>query len=298
MAQRILRWLFLLAVVLPAPAADCCKGTVAVIETATGKVTMRPPSAATGTAVSGLEWVTADSILEVGHASTATLLLINGHRYELGAGSRATVTADGLSSVRGPVRELKPLPPLPKFVPIADGGDSAPGAVRFRGPNDPQNLYPHAGTAALPSSLTLRFSPVLDATAYDITLEDESGDVVLQERTVSVSLEVPPEKLRTGAHYSWHVRAIGSAGELGKGVADFVTLSPEDVEQRTHFAEALGETAEASRLALLADVDLRLGLLAEARAEFEAALRLKPDDAAIRRTLESVLLYTAGKSAR
>jgi hypothetical protein len=170
--------------------------------------------------------------------------------------------------------------------------------VRFRGPNDPQDLYPRAGAAALPSSLTLLFSPVREASIYEVTLEDESGEMLLRERSSSTSLAVPPDKLRDGARYSWRVRAIGSAGVLGEGAAAFVTISREDIEQRTQFAEALGETAEALRLALLADVDLRLGLIAEARAEFEAALRLNPSDAAIQRVLERVRLFSVYRGTR
>ena len=287
MLKWLLRLSLILAVLLPARAADCCKNTVAMVESLKGQVTIRLPGATTDIVASGLEWLPAGTAVEVHRESSATLILINGHHYELRGGAKATVTADGLSRTTGLVRELKALPPIPKFVPIVDDAESVPGAVRFRGPNDPQDLYPRAGAAALASSLKLLFSPVRDASAYDVTLEDEAGQPLLSERTASTSLAVPPDKLRDGAHYSWHVRAIGSAGVLGQGAAEFVTLSREDIEQRTHFAQALAGVPEASRLALLADVDLRLGLIAEARAEFQAALRLNPSDAAIQGALES-----------
>jgi len=51
-------------------------------------------------------------------------------------------------------------------------------------------------------------------------------------------------------------------------------------------------------LALLADVDFRLGLLREAQDEFLAALRLKPDEMAIQHALglvQSVFASEPGK---
>lgn len=298
MLKWLLRLSLMLAVLQPERAADCCKNTVAMIESVKGQVTIRLPGATTEIAASGLEWLPAGTALEVHHESSATLILINGHHYELRAGAKATVATDGLSYTAGPVRELKPLPPIPKFVPIVDDDESAPGAVRFRGPNDPQDLYPRNGVAALPSSVTLLFSPLREASAYDITLVDEAGETVLRQRTSSTSLVVPPDKLREGVHYSWHVRAIGSAGVLGQGAAEFVTLSRENIEERTRFAEALRDAPETSRLTLLADVDLRLGLIAEARAEFEAALRLNPSDAAIQRALARIGLLSVDKGAQ
>ena len=298
MLTSLLRCSLMLAVLLPARAADCCKNTVAMIESVKGQVTIWLPRATNEIAASGLEWLPAGTAVEVHQGSSATLILINGHHYELRAGAKATVAADGLSRTTGQVRELKPFPPIPKFVPIVDDGESAPGAVRFRGPNDPQDLYPRADAAALPSSLTLLFSPVREASAYDITLEDETGETLLRERTSSTSLAVPPDKLREGARYSWRVRAIGSAGVLGQGAAKFVTLSREDIGQRTQFSEALKDAVEASRLALLADVDLRLGLIAEARAEFQAALRLNPSDAAIQHALESRRLLSVERDSK
>ena len=288
MLNRMLRWCVIAAGLCPALRAACCNGTVAVVESISGKATVRSPGAKNELALSGLEWLAAGATLHVGAKSTVTLILLNGHHYELRDGARATLTADALRGATGPVRELKPLPPIPQFAAIAGGGSSTTGAVRFRGPHDVQNLYPHAGTSALPASLILRFSAVQDALAYDVTLDDEAGETLLTNRATALSLEVPKDTLKAGTKYSWHVRAFGSTGLLGEGAAEFVTISAEDLERRERFAGAISETAEPLRLALLADVDLRLGLFAEAQAEFEAALRLKPGDAAIQSALERV----------
>jgi GTPase involved in cell partitioning and DNA repair len=134
------------------------------------------------------------------------------------------------------------------------------------------------------------------ATIYKVVISNPDGDEVFNIDTGQTVVDVSPDTLETGIRYSWRVRAIGAAGELGSGDAEFVTLSRESVEQRSTFAQGIGSVEPAMRLALMADVDLHLHLLAEACDQFERALRLKPSDPEIKRA--SVRASEALASAR
>jgi len=273
----------MIAALIPLHGADCCKDAVALVIAVSGRATAHPSGAA-GAQLNPFDWLPQNSIVEVGTGASATLVLLNGHQYQLGAGVKATVTANGLMPVSPKIQELPPLTPLPKPAPIADRGTTS-GAVRFRSPNDIHNLYPRAGTFALPSRAKLQFSAVQGASAYEVTLE-EDGDAILTLRESSTSLTIPGDLLKAGTNYSWRVRAIGESGVLAEAAADFATISQAGLQVRAAFEDALKSLDEASRLALLGAVDLRLGLLAEASDEFRAAQRLKPDDPALRRAAD------------
>jgi hypothetical protein len=131
--------------------------------------------------------------------------------------------------------------------------------------------------------LKLSFSPVEGATIYNVVVTNSDGDAVFNINTGATAVDVSPDVLEPGARYSWRVRAMGVAGQLGTGDAEFVTLSRESAEQRSNFAKGIESLEQATRFALMAEVDLRLHLLAEACEEFEKALRLNPDDPEIKR---------------
>ncbi len=77
----------------------------------------------------------------------------------------------------------------------------------------------------------------------------------------------------------------GVAKSFGK--AEFSVLSAEDALRRSEFESALREKSDdPATLAVLAEVDFRAGLIAEACDEFQAALERKPGDGALRRALE------------
>jgi hypothetical protein len=268
------------AVLLPLRGADCCKDTVAVVASLSPPATTHRPGGI-ATPLSSFDWLSRDSIIELGGGASATLIFQNGHRYELRGVAKATIKADGLAQVSGAVQDLSPLQPMPKFVPLP-GGETASLAVRFRGSNEIHNLYPHAGNSALPSRVKLQFSAVPGARTYDISL-DEDGDIILSLRDPSTSVNVPSDLLKAGAHYSWSVRAIGDSGVLAEAAAEFTTISQAGLQERAVFADALKGMDDASRLALMGAVDFRLGLIAEAGEEFEAAQRLKRGDPALQR---------------
>jgi hypothetical protein len=281
----------------PMCAADCCENSVAVVASLSGSATVRSPGAHEEVPVSSFDWISEGATLQVGRGSKAVIILSNGHRYELLQDTQATITASQPSNITGVVRELAALPPIPKPAPIAGDSASTPGSVRMRGLAGISDLYPSAGTYALPDRLTLRFKAVPDATSYRVVLEGDGGDKLLNVTTQSTEVKVPSGTMEAGAHYSWHVRAMRSGMAIGVGTAEFDTLSAENALQRAEFASALGATgSNPAALGLLGEVDLRLGLVAEACEEFSAALELKPGDIALRRGLDSARAVLAEKS--
>jgi predicted Zn-dependent protease len=144
--------------------------------------------------------------------------------------------------------------------------------------------------AELPDAVTLSFTSRTDTSVCNILLEDDNGIVLLNLKTTSSKLAVPQETLKPGSSYHWRVRTADAIGTVTQGAADFVTLSAEAIDQRVAFAKAVKLSPEnAAALALMGDVDLRLGLVREAQNELSAALKLNPEDAGVRRALRRAL---------
>lgn len=280
---------FLLAGLAAIPMyAACCKNSVAVVAELSGTATARVSGSNEKSPVYGLDWLAEGTTVEIGKDSKAILILLNGRRWELGEGAKATLSADAALRATGNARELVALPAIPK--PAAVALESAPtsGAGRIRGAGAVTNLYPRKNSVALAEKLTLKFAPVATATSYRVTLEDDSGNRILDTTTESTTVPVADGTTEWGSHYSWHVRAFVSSTVIAQGGSEFSTLSAEEALRREEFAKAVGvKSNDPAALALLADVDLRLGLTAEACEEFSAALQKKPDDAALRRALEA-----------
>lgn len=283
--QTFLRIVAVVITILPACAAECCRDSVAMVESLAGQASLQSPGSHARVPMAGLEWLTAGAAIEVGDKSTVIVILLNGHRYELASGAKATIAAESLTNTRGSIRELKPVRPLPQLAPIADSSAATSAAVRVRGAREIRNLYPREGMAALADSATLTFSSIPEARTYEVDLTDQLGERIARYSTEETSFKIPAGTLRPGLRYSWRVRAMGPAGVEGQGAASFITISEQDVERRVEFAKALEELGAVRSSALLGDLDLRLGLLREAQQELEAALRLKPEDPAIQRAL-------------
>ena len=209
-----------------------------------------------------------------------SLILLNGRTYQLDGGARATVGADALTAVNRQVREMNRLPPIPKFVPLADTAVNVSGATPIRGVAHMKDLFPQH-VRAIASHVRLSFAALPNVANYSVTLEDEDGNTLFRVTTPATTVEVPSDILGPGSRYSWSVRAFGLSGVLAEGTAEFVTMSKDDFDRRSAFAKATNPDDRAMQLALLADVDQQLGLLAEARDEFEAALELRPSDPAL-----------------
>jgi hypothetical protein len=297
LSSRVRLLLVLPMALAPAHAVEWRQAGVAVIESLSGEASVRAHSTKNRIAAVCLEWLPAESTIEVGAKSSAILILLNGSRYELGPGAKATVSAESLGATKGPVRRLDPLPPMPRAAPIVGNPTQIAGAARIRGSNL-RGLYPRDGMAVLPASAKLSFQAVPGASSYHVEVDDEEGSVLLDGRTESTELAVLDGTLKAGRRYSWRVEAFSAAGVIARGAAAFVTISEEDLERRAVFAKAAEAGDQAFRTALLADVDFRLGLLREARDGFVAALRLKPNEVAIQHALELVQSALAGEAGR
>jgi hypothetical protein len=286
--QQVLRIIGLVFSLLAVSAAECCRDSVAMVESLTGQASVQSPDSRARVPIAGLEWLTAGAIIEVGDKSTVHIILLNGRRYELHSRAKATIAAESLTNTRGSVRELKPVPPLPQFAPIADNSAGTSAAVRVRGAVEIRNLYPRQGMAALADGAMLSFSSVPEAASYEVDVTSQLGERIARYSTADTSLKIPAGTLRPGSRYAWRVRALGPAGMVGQGTASFTTISEQDAARRAEFVKALEKIATVPPPALLGDIDFRLGLLREAQQELETALRLKPEDPAIQHALELV----------
>jgi hypothetical protein len=275
--------------------ADCCRNSVAVVASLSGNATVRSRGTHDKVAVYSLDWLSDGMTIEVGKKSQVVIILLNGHRYELNEGAKATLSPGAAPKIKGSSRELPALPPIPKSIPIVADPTTTSGAVRIRGATEMSGLYPRAGIVAIPEKVTLRFNAVPEATSYRVALEDDRGDRLLNIVTESNELAVPSGTIKPGAHYFWHVRAMRSGVLIGVGMAEFFALSAADTLLRSQFAQAFN-VKNGATLALLADVDLRLGLVAEACDEFSEAFKQKPNDPALRRALDSAREILVGKN--
>jgi hypothetical protein len=231
--------------------------------------------------------IVAGAAIEVGPMSQLTLVLAGGKRFELGAGARATIAADRLTSQSGPVTELASLPPLPRIAALDASRPKGPaGGIRLRGPRI-SRLDP-SDAVTLATRTRLRFAPVAGASQYGIEIDDSSGRRVFGVETMASDVTVPNGLLEPGAAYQWTVRTLDLSGATARGVSQFRTLSSEDERQREALRRSLDAEGGARALALLAAVDQRLGLYAEALEGFREALKSAPDDKPIAQAIRSL----------
>jgi hypothetical protein len=284
MFAKILRHLVFLAAAISALHGAPANNPAAVVASLTGDASAFAPSARAAAAIRALDWLDSGVRIEVHPKSTMRIIMVSGRTYELGEGAKATISADALTGFNSQVRELKSLPPIPTLPAIGGTTADVPGATAIRGGSRVKNLYPHHA-AAIASRVKLSFAPLPDAANYTVTLEDDEGNILLRVSTPATLVDVPANALKPGSHYAWRVRAFGEAGVLGEGAAQFVTMSNDDLDRRSAFGSALSIDDDAARQALIAGVDQQIGLLAEACDEFQAALALRPSDAALQRAL-------------
>jgi hypothetical protein len=249
---------------------------VAIVSTLSGTASQQKTGSTELLPVTRFEWLLAGTQLQVGRHSRLIVVFSDGQRYELGERARATLTRKGLASSAGPLQRLPALPPLPALAGIspADAKVERAGAVRLRaGPDEVvQNLYPSAGTTSVAESTTLRFSPVDNARLYEWEVEDEAGRTVYMVRTSATQLALPAGTLQPGHRYYWEVKALREGAVLGRGEAEFDTLTAEQSQARAKLKARLTRQSGSAGYAFLAVVDRQLGLLAEARQELEIAV--------------------------
>ncbi|MBW8879134.1 MAG: hypothetical protein JF614_29690 [Acidobacteria bacterium] len=218
----------------------------------------------------------AGATVEVGSGSHLALAFANGRRYELGGRSRVTLGPADLASRNGPVRPLASFPPVPGLSPIAaaDRPGERAGAVRIRG-EEIAGLYPGHGAATLAGATVLRFEPIEGGARYRVEVQDRQGKLIFEAETTASAVTLPTGLLRPGTSYDWSVRTVERAGPVAQGKADFVTLSSRTAKAREALRNALMKEGDSTSLALLAEVDRSLGLLAESRDELRAGAYLQ-----------------------
>jgi hypothetical protein len=260
---------------------------VAVVTSVTGSVTLtvQPDKKSS---VHLFDWLPVGSVIESAAGSDLTLVFADGRRYEIGEKSRVTLAPAGPKSSAGTLRPLEAVPPMPRLVAISTVRAGArSGAIRVRSGSDLhfRNLYPNGESVAIPESTVLRFAPIEGASRYRVELEDETGKTVFDAETPLSAVTVPVGILRPGSRYYWKVRTIERSGPSVRGESDFTTLGEEDIRRRAAVSAVLMKKGDTESLALMAEIDHRLGLLMEAREGFQAALAKAPEDAALQRAL-------------
>jgi hypothetical protein len=288
--MRILRILSLGALVtMPLPIEMAGAGAskpVATVYWLQGAATLATPNASRP--LRSFDRLPTGIVLEVAPNSRLTLAFENGIRYELGGGSRVTLGPKGLTSRKGLVRELPPIPAFPLLAPIAkdDHPGFRPGAVTLRGERI-TGLYPHHGATVLTEEAVLRFRPVTGAREYRIEVQDEEGQIVFQTDVASPPVSLPAGILHTDHRYWWTVRTVDRPGAVARGEAELVTLS-EDAARMREEARRILEVEGSESLPLLVEIDRSLGLLFEAREDLHTALDREGADPALLKALTEV----------
>lgn len=243
------------------------------------------------------EWLDAGSSVRVSRDSRVVLAFSNGSRYELPAGSDATLLEGSVQNNLGTAKTLQPFPPMPRLPAIPTAAQPGPraGAIRIRGGLQFTQLYPRANSSVLPESTILIFSPIPESSPYHVTLENETGQTVFEIETTDTEVPIPAGIIIPGSRYYWSVATTGNKGPRMQGYGEFFALTPEIIKERASLKQSLETKGDAESLALLGAVDRHLGLLLEARKEFEAALAKSNGNPAILsmiREIESQLTST------
>jgi hypothetical protein len=230
-------------------------------------------------------------------SSSAIVVFASGRRFRLGQHAYVKLLDDGVDEMRpngklapdqpGMVEALNSLPALPLVLSISADAHPVAGAaaVRIRG-RAITALSPAPGTRTIAEETTLQFAPDTGASRYRVTIEDAEGKTVFADETGTPSVRVAGGTLEPGRPYYWTVRTMDAVSIPARGSAAFETVTAEQTRQRAALRASVLAAAEPRTLAWLAEIDRRLGLLAEARAGLREALTKAPDDGAIRAALD------------
>lgn len=291
----------LTALLLPATVGGAAPAEpIAIVYGLTGQVFVTAPPAHTKRRALRFEWLPAATVVEVPPGASLLLAFANGSRFELGGGSAVTLSEPGgFAASKGPVRALPSVSPLPRLESLTAEArlGARAAALRVRGVRI-VGLYPRDEASVLPNEAVLSFELLGARPSYRVRVEDESGTTVFEADVATASVAVPPGRLKPGARYHWTVRSLGGSTSA-RGDADFGTLSPESLAARDALRRSLDPLEDADSLALVAEVDSRLGLLLEAQRGFRAALAKTPADPSLQAALARLeqQLAAAGNDA-
>jgi hypothetical protein len=243
-----------------------------VLASVAGSVTVTEPGGHTGKA-HVFDWLKVGATIRTEAGARVLVVLENGARYELGERVSAKLERGNLHVVAGDVRRLPGLTEIPKLAAIADTVSTKHGGVvRIRGPKL-QHCYPVANAAILSNQPTFSFQPITGVTSYVIEIENEEGKVVQRRESPGTPVTLPAGVLNAGSMYYWEARGVEPQGDGPQCGGEFSVLAAQDEERRAAFKTAVQNSGDADSLALLAEIDWRLGLLREAQGEFTAALQ-------------------------
>jgi len=264
---------------------------VAIVLSLTGGASVAPPLEAKRTSLMPFDWLPPGAQIEVEPGSRLTLVLSNGNRYELVGRSKAVLTSSELRGPPGLLKRLDPVPPMARITALAprERPGTRSGALRLRAEAALRiaELHPRAGCTTLADRTVLSYSPIPGA-VFKVEVEEESGRTILEAETRSSSVQVSPGILRPGERYYWKVWTLGGTRPAARAEGDFRTLAAEDTERRAALKAALEEAGDVDSLALVAEIDRRLGLLLEARDAFRALAARFPAHAPTRRALDEL----------
>jgi hypothetical protein len=258
----------------------------AIVSALSGSAVIRQAGGNTLSPIACFDWIAPGSQIEVTAGSRLVLVLLTGTRFELLSGSTASVSASGLTKRSGEIRQLASVPAIPRVEGISPSvrPGASPGGVRLRG-EQIAGLYPSADSVTLAGATVLSFSPVKGASRYRVTVEDRRGAPVFSQDTESTDLALPSGRLRPAATYYWKVETLDRIGGAAEGQSGFATLSANGERARRTLNLALEADGDARSLALLAEIDRKLGLLREARERLRGAAAKAPDDTEIQQAL-------------
>lgn len=205
------------------------------------------------------------TVVATGVDSRASLLWIDGRRFDLGPSSEVAIGAEGIEARRGTAEEREPVAVLADVAPILGAaGNTRPLATRLRaGTTAPALLEPPEGGALLADAPVLVFAGTPAATSYVVTVEDRSGEVYRVE-TEATEVRLPAGVLAPGRTYSWEVASIVDDRVGAKSGAIVTTIDEATGRRRAAALEALEASADPVHALIAADLDRTLGLRREA----------------------------------
>lgn len=277
--------LFLLIPEATLRAAEPAESATAVVYALSGHARLARRGAGAERDVQLFDWIDAGGVVRVAPGSRLGLAFRNGERYELLSNARAAVLAERLRVDAGEVRTLPRVPAFPRLVPLVSAQETQPAAVRIRG--GLAGAAADGSSRVLADETVLRLTRPVEAARYEIEVEGDGG-VVLTAEAASDVVRIPPGILRPASRYGWRVRGPGPTGLPTEVRGELETLDEESASKRGALRDALRGEGTAAALALLSEVDRRLGLLPEAHAELLEARALSPGDPALEERLARV----------
>jgi hypothetical protein len=249
------------------PAATAERTAVALVTLIKGQATVTGPASGERE-LALLERLAPGQTVSTGELSQVVITYFDGRRFRLLAKTRARVGGDELEVLRGKLLALPPVVSVPSLGVIAqsESPGTATAAARLRRDPDADHieLVPGDNELVRAGHCTLRFSLLPGVTRYQVTIEDESLDQIMEVTSDTGEIQLAPDLLQAGAEYYWKVCPLRSRRVCWGAV--FRTLPANQAALRDELAAQARDSDDTDLLVLLADrgIDPRL-LLEELR---------------------------------